>query len=129
MQLVKAIQLQKVQSVLRPLYNIKLVGVIFGCIWLAFVGFLIRYSLSWEKIFFVISAGIHWIVSAVAVGVYIYHMSLLREVNNSDNVVETQRKLARLEASSLQIGRILLVQLPVFVSFQMTPLCLPHRNA
>ncbi|UYQ94586.1 hypothetical protein MKQ68_05710 [Chitinophaga horti] len=121
MRIVKEIQLQKVDAVMRPLYNIKLVGVVFGLIWLAFIAFLIRYSLTFDKIFFVISAGIHWIVSAIAVGVYIYHMSLIRSMSNSGNVMDTQRKLARLESSSLQVARVSFVQLPVFVTFQVKP--------
>ncbi|WP_295129158.1 hypothetical protein [uncultured Chitinophaga sp.] len=119
--LVKEVQLQKAHTELRQLSAIKLAFIVFGIAWLAFIGVLIRYSLTWDKIFFVVSAGIHWIVSAVAVAVYIHHMVLIRQANSSGNVVDTQRKLAALETSSLQIGRLLLVQLPVFVSFQMNP--------
>lgn len=114
------IQLMKASSALKRLRTYRWIGIIFGVIWLAFIGFLIYHSLEWNKIAFVISAGIHWLVSAYAVVVYIMHLQLLDQFDNSSSIVEAQQTLVILYTSNLRILGILLLQLPVFSTWYMS---------
>lgn len=123
------IQLMKASSSLKPVRRTRWVGIVFGFCWLAFIGFLISQSLEWSKIAFVISAGIHFMVSAYAVIVYIQHLHLLDEFDNSNTIIEAQQKLVILYSSNLRILGILLLQLPVFSTWYMSPEWLHHSPA
>ena len=114
------LQKLKASSVLKPLKGTRWLGIIFGLIWLLFLAFLIWNSLTISKIFFVVSAGIHFIVSAVAIGVYIRHLALIKQFDNSRTIVEAQQKLVMLSTSNLKILGVLWLQLPVFSTFYMS---------
>lgn len=114
------IQKLKASSALRSLKGIKWLGILFGIVWVLFIGFLLWHSLSFSKLFFVVSAAIHLIVSVIAIGVYIKHLVLIHQFDNSQSIVEAQQKLVMLNTSSLQVLRLLLVQLPVFSTFYIT---------
>lgn len=113
------IQLMKASSALNPVRRTRWTGIIFGILWLSFIGFLIYHSLSWSKIAFVISAVIHFLVSAYAIIVYIEHLILLNQFDNSNSIIEAQQKLVLLSTSNLRILGILLLQLPVFSTWIM----------
>lgn len=114
------IQKLKAASALHSLKGVKWLGILFGIVWVLFVGFLLWHSLSFHKIFFVVSAVIHLVVSIIAIGVYIKHLILIHQFDNSQSIVEAQQKLVMLNTSSLQVLRLLLVQLPVFSTFYIT---------
>jgi hypothetical protein len=114
------IQKLKASSALHSLKGIKWLGILLGVVWVLFIGFLLWHSLSFSKIFFVVSAAIHLIVSFIAIGVYIKHLVLIHQFDNSQSIVEAQQKLIMLNTSSLQVLRLLLVQLPVFSTFYIT---------
>jgi hypothetical protein len=111
------IQKLKASSALRPSKGIKWIGILFGIVWVFFVGFLLWHSLSFSKIFFVVSAAINLIVSSIAIAIYIKHLVLIKQFDNSETIVEAQQKLVMLNTSNLQVLRLLLVQLPVFSTF------------
>jgi hypothetical protein len=114
------IQKLKASSALRRLKGIKWTGILFGMVWVLFVGFLLWHSLTVDKIFFVVSAAINLIVSTIAIAIYIRHLVLINEFDNSATIVEAQQKLVMLNTSNLQVLRLLLVQLPVFSTFFIT---------
>lgn len=119
--LVREIQTQKAKSILRSVARIKVVMLILGVLWVLFLGFLLVHSLSYQKIFFVISAGMIMIFNIIAIVVYIKHLVLLGQIDNSENIVHTQKKLAELEASTISIVRILFLQSPFYATFWWTP--------
>ncbi|CAN5490027.1 hypothetical protein BH10BAC2_BH10BAC2_11970 [soil metagenome] len=115
-----ALQTQKAKTTLRSLVWFKAVTLIPGILWVWFLVFLIIHSQLPEKIFFVISAGVIALVTAIAVLVYVKHIILIRQINNSANVTDTQLKLAKLQTSTLQIVRILFLQSPFYTTWFLT---------
>lgn len=113
-QIIAELQQQKAKKVLKPAKNIKLFAVVAGIIYIAFLTFLVLNSLSFEKIFFVASLSISIVITLIAVAYYIYHIKLINEIDNSNSIVQIQEKLSTLQASTLNVVRILLLQLPFY---------------
>jgi len=123
LQCFEALQKQKATSKLKSLINLKAFIAFLGIVWVAFLSFLVYHSLELSKIFFVVSVSAIIIVNIIAIVVYITHIVWLKQINNSDNIVSTQQKLARLQTSTMWITRILFLQTPFhttwFISFKM----------
>lgn len=119
--LVREMQTQKAKSILRSVARIKVVMLILGVLWVLFLGFLLVNSLSYQKIFFVISTGMIIIFNIIAIAVYIKHLVLLAQIDNSNSIVHTQKKLAELEASTISIVRVLFLQSPFYTTFWWAP--------
>ena len=117
----EAIQTQKAKSKLNSLARFKTWVILAGIIWVAFLAFLIYHSLSFSKIFFVISAGMIALFNVVAILVYIKHVIWIRQIDNSESVVDVQQKAAKLQTSTLQIVRILFLQMPFYTTWWFTP--------
>ncbi len=116
---IEEIQKNKIKTVLASAKPIKIFTIIIGVFWLIFVDSLIIKAFSYEYLFFVVSAGIHSLVSKIAIGTYIYHLILIDQIDNSQTIIEVQEKLANLQTSTLQITRLLFLQLPLFTTFQI----------
>lgn len=119
--LVREVQTQKAKSVIRSMKGIKVIMLLLGIVWVLFLGFLLYHSLTWQKVFFVISAGAIMIFNIIAIAVYIRHLVLIRQIDNSNSVVHTQKKLAELQASTIRIVGILFLQSPFYTTFWYTP--------
>lgn len=117
LQCFETLQFQKAKSRLKSLMTFKIVMVFLGVLWIMFLGYLLYHSLEWSKIFFVISVGAIIVFNMVAIIVYIQHTVLIRRVNNSENVMDTQKKIARMQMSTLRITRILFLQAPFYCTF------------
>ncbi len=117
----EAIQTQKAKSKLNALGRFKTWAIVAGILWVAFLAFLIYHSLTFSKIFFVLSAGIIALTTLIAVIVYIQHVIWIRQIDNSESVVDVQKKAAKLQTSTLQIVRILFLQMPFYTTFWFTP--------
>lgn len=123
LQCFEALQKQKAVSKLKGLINLKAFIAFLGIIWVAFLSFLVYHSLELSKIFFVVSVSAIIVINIIAIVVYITHIVWLKQINNSDNIVSTQQKLARLQTSTMWITRILFLQTPFhttwFISVRM----------
>ena len=108
-------------SKLKSLRRFKTWAIVAGMLWVAFLAFLIYHSFTFSKIFFVLSAGIIALTTLIAVIVYIQHVIWIRQIDNSESVVEVQKKAAKLQTSTLQIVRILFLQMPFYTTFWFTP--------
>ncbi len=126
---IESIQMQKARTKLNALQTGKIIMILLGILWSGVLFFLVLNSLVWSKIFFVVSAGAIALASAVAVGVYIYHVVLISQINQSDSIVATQQKLAKLQSSTLQIVRILWLQMPFYCTWFITPQMMAASNA
>ncbi|MEO6134649.1 MAG: hypothetical protein ABIP35_05820 [Ginsengibacter sp.] len=111
------LQTRKAKSKLKALILVKLVVMLVGVLWVLFVGYLVYHSLEITKIFFVISASAIMIFTSWAVFVYGQHLVLLRKINNTDSVVKNQALIARLQFSTINITRILFLQMPFYCTF------------
>lgn len=119
--LVRELQTQKAKSVVRSMTGIKVFTLVVGILWVLFLGVLVTGSFTFQRIFFVVSAGMVMIFNIIAIAVYIRHLVLMRQINNSDSVVHTQKKLAELEASTIRITGILFLQAPFYTTFWLSP--------
>lgn len=105
------LQTQKAKSKLASLANFKWMTVIIGIVYVLFLGVLL-YFVRWKHIYFTVSMGMIALITVVAIVVYIKHIVLIRQITYSDSITETQEKLAVLQSSTINIGRILWLQLP-----------------
>jgi hypothetical protein len=113
----ETMQKQKAKSKLKALINFKIFAVALGILWVLFLGYLFFNSLEMSKIFFLISCGAIMIVTSIAIIVYLYHIVLLKKIDNSENVVKTQETIAHLQLSTVNITRILFLQSPFYCTF------------
>jgi len=108
------LQQQKAKKALRPAKRIKLFAVIAGIIYVLVLAYLVYHSLSFEKIFFVGSLSISIVITTIAIATYIHQLVLINEIDNSEHVIYIQQRLAKLQASTLKIVGLLLLQLPFY---------------
>ena len=114
------LQKQKAVSKLRSLLNFKIVAIVLGMIWVWFLGYLFYYSLGRSQVFFAISSGAILLITLVAIAVYISHVVLIYNINNTENVIKAQEKIAHLQISTINITRILFLQTPFYCTFWWT---------
>ncbi len=115
-----SMQTQKTQSKLNALAAFKTVAVIIGVLWSALLGLLI-YGNHGKNIYFTVSIGMIMLFSIIAIVVYIKHIVLIRQLDYSASITETQKKLAGLQASTINIVRILWLQMPFYCTWFWTP--------
>jgi len=78
--------------------------------------------------FFIFSASIQVLLTAIALIIYVYQLITIYQVEISDPILQTQEKLAQLKISTLWSARILLLQLPVWTTFWWNPTMLTDWN-
>jgi hypothetical protein len=119
--LVREIQTQKAKSAIRSMRGIKVFTLLAGILWVLVLGVLVFNSLQFERIFLVVSAGMIMVFNIVAIAAYIRHLVLMSRISNSESVVQTQKQLAMLQASTISVTRILFLQAPFYTTFWFTP--------
>lgn len=67
--------------------------------------------------FFLFSATVQVLLTAIALLIYVYQLTRIYQVDISDPILQTQKKLAQLKISTLWATRILFLQLPVWTTF------------
>ncbi|MDB5210246.1 MAG: hypothetical protein JWQ30_1073 [Sediminibacterium sp.] len=107
----ETIQQQKAASKLNALARFKTGAVILGILWILFLAVLV-WGNKFENPYFGVSVSIIMLFSAYAVVVYIKHIILIRRLNYDGNIIDTQKKLSALQASTFQSTRILWLQMP-----------------
>jgi len=113
-------QKQKVKSKLNKLVWQKLFLVIVGILYVYVLFLLIYYSLQWSKIFFIVSAASIAIITSIAIIVYIKQLFIINQINQTDSVVDAQKKISILQTGTLQITRILFLQAPFYCTWFLT---------
>ncbi|NSL87395.1 hypothetical protein [Chitinophaga solisilvae] len=116
--LVEQLGSDKINSSFSSLTRFKIIAVIFGFIWIAFVGFLLYHN--YRQVFFVISAVSSILFSAMAIAGYLYQIRLIRKINFSADVLLTQQQLAMLHISVLRTMRLLWLSMPPYTFFFIT---------
>lgn len=118
--LVTEIQTQKARTALRPLKAIKIVAVILGIIWSLFLSVLVVLAITYMtpySLFFILSAMAVIVITVTAIVVYIRQVALIQQIDNDSNVLDTQKKLVRLQLSTISIVRILMLSAPFYTTF------------
>jgi hypothetical protein len=111
----------KVYHYISSMKPIKIFTILTGIIWVGLGTIILSrayfYAFSDMNIFFLISASIQVGLTAIALFIYLYQIITIYQVDNSDPILKTQKKLAGLKISTLWVTRILFLQLPVWTTF------------
>jgi hypothetical protein len=107
----------KAKSLISKIRPYKYVGLLFGIPWLILVNFLCFIGIKSGGIFFPISFGVISIIYYIAIGIYIYHLFLVNQINRSDSVIEVQEKMAEIKSSDILATRIAILQIPLWSIF------------
>lgn len=111
----------KAQNVITSMKPTKVFTLIVGIIWVlilgSILGNLIANHLGDISIFFLFSAIIQVLLTAFTIGVYIYQIDLINKIDFSMPVLTIQEKISKLKISTLNVTRLLFLQLPVWTIF------------
>lgn len=106
-------QMQKAKSRLSSLVRFKLIAIVPGILWILFLGILI-YGNRLKNLYFTVSLSMILLFTLVAMVVYIKQIVLIRRIDYSESVTDTQIKLSNLQLSTLWIVRVLWLQMPFY---------------
>ncbi|MBW8327420.1 MAG: hypothetical protein K0M50_21830 [Prolixibacteraceae bacterium] len=118
----------KVQSLLKSMRPIKVFIIITGIVWVIFVDVLIINFFHIASPFLLISAILHVLLTKLAIGIYLYQVILIYQVDISEPVLATQDKLASLKSSTLWVARLSFLQLPIWTIFYWNRSMLENGN-
>lgn len=111
----------KVHNFLSSMKPIKIFAILVGFLWVGLGTFILSDiyidAFSEANKFFLFSATIQVVLTAIALWMYLYQLIKIYEVNSYDPILETQEKLVQLRISTLWSARILFLQLPVWTTF------------
>lgn len=111
----------KAQNVLASMKPTKLFTLIVGIIWViglgSILGNLIVNHSGDVSLFFLVSAIIQVLLTAITIGIYVYQIDLINKIDFSEPVLTIQEKVSKLKISTLNVTRLLFLQLPVWTTF------------
>lgn len=114
--LLENMQKQKAELKLNRLAKYKTWVALLGIIWTLFLAILV-YGNGFKNPFFSVSVLMMALCNLAAVIIYIKHVVLIKQLDYSHSITDTQKRLTRLETSTFNIGRILWLQLPFYTTF------------
>ena len=111
----------KAQNVLSSMKPIKIFTLVVGILWVIGLG-IVLFNLfvnAYDKVslFFLYSATTQVLLTAISVAVYVYQLVLINEIDFSGSVLTIQEKVSKLKISTLNVTRLLFLQLPVWTTF------------
>lgn len=118
--IIAELQQQKAKKALKPARNYKIIAVLVGIVYVAMIVYFLYYLGPFASIFIKLSIGIHLLVTVLAIGMYMNQLVLIRQIDCSENVIQMQQKLARLQTSTIKVIGICFLQLPVFATWNIT---------
>lgn len=113
-------QRQKARSSLKPVIGIKLFALLLGVLWVSFLGILV-FAVGWTNPYFSISLSMVILFTLLAMAAYAWHLTILLSIKYEDNVLVTQAKIAKLKLSTIQMLRIIILQLPFYCTWFWSP--------
>lgn len=113
----------KVNSLLSSMKPGKIFLLVFGVLWVAVLGsFVLNQFINaygYFSPFFLYSLALQVLLTAVSIVFYMYQLELIRKIDFGQPILSIQRKLNRLQLSTLQVNRILFLQLPLWTTFYL----------
>jgi hypothetical protein len=122
--IIREMQTQQAEEKISSFRRNQVFGVVGGIIWILFLVFLIVHALN--NIYFVISVGFIALFNIFAVTAYIRHLAMLDKVNITDSITGAQQKLATIQTSLNNVGRILVLQTPFYCTFWYSQYLVDH---
>lgn len=111
----------KVHNLLSSMKPLKIVALLVGFLWVVLGTIMLSpiylYSFSDANKFFLFSATIQVVITAIALCIYIYQLIKIYEVNSYAPILEAQEKLVQLRIATLWSVKILFLQLPLWTTF------------
>lgn len=126
-------QINKAKTKLKALLLPKTIGIVLGLGWISLmfllIYFCIRYSpMSVGKFFFVGSISMIFLSTGLAVFLYVKDIFIIKQIDNSESLTITQRKLATLQFSIMKSVRILWLQLPFYTTWYLNDELIMHGS-
>ena len=118
--LITELQQQKAKNALRPAKNYKIIAVIVGLTYASLIAYFLYHIYPIASIFLNISVAIHFFVTVIAIAMYIRQLVLISEIDQSENIVQMQQKMAKLQSSTIKVIGICFLQMPVFATCNIT---------
>ena len=118
----------KAMSALARAKPMKIFGIVVGIPWIIFLGTLLMIGILRGGIFFTSSVAAIMVITIISLTIYIYHLILINQVNNTDSVVEAQEKMAKIKTSSIRGTRIAFLQLPFWTTFHLNMAMFENPN-
>lgn len=113
-----ALQTEKAESKIRSFVKGHTAVMVLGIVWVIFLSFLVYHSL--DEFYFPLSVSLLVVFNVFAVIAYIRHIAILTSVSIEESITETQRKIALVRTSDNLVGRILLLQTPLYCTWWYT---------
>jgi len=122
----------KVHNFLSSMKPIKIFTLLVGILWVS-IGIIILGNIyinafSEANKFFLFSATVQVLLTAIALIIYTYQLITIYQVDITEPILKTQKKLANLKISTLWVTRILFLQLPVWTTFWWNSSMLENGN-
>lgn len=118
----------KTRSLLTSMTPLKIFTIVCGILWVGFIDMLIFHLFHVATSFFLVSAIILSLLNKLAIGIYLYQLILIHQVDINEPVLATQEKLSSLKSSTIWVARLLFLQLPVWTTFYLNENMLINGN-
>ena len=111
----------KTKSLLSSMTPLKIFTIIVGMLWVGIGGTIVVnlfvHAYASVSPFFLYSAAFQLLLTAIGIGIYLYQLVLIHQMDITDTLIKTQKRLTQLKSSTLWVARILFLQLPVWTTF------------
>ncbi|GAA4314619.1 hypothetical protein GCM10023149_10830 [Mucilaginibacter gynuensis] len=124
--IIKDMQTQKAENKINAFRNQLILGVVLGTLWLVILGLAVFDHLG--NIYFVISASFIIFFNLYAVIKYAQHAGQLYNIDLNGNITQAQEKLAAIQLSGIDVGRILILQTPFYCTFWYNDTLVAHAG-
>ncbi len=117
--IIAELQQQKAKSALKPARNYKYVAVLVGLVYAAMIAYFWYHLNSIAPVFMNLSIGIHLMITLIATAMYVHQLVMINQIDISENIVQMQQKMAKLQSSTLKVIGICFLQFPVFATWNI----------
>lgn len=124
--IIREMQAQKAEAGINSFKRNQVIGVVAGILWIMFLVFLTLHGLS--NIYFATSVGLLALFNIFAVAAYIRHLALLSAIDLTDSITQSQQKLVAIQTSLNNVGRILVLQTPLYCTFYYSDYLVAHAG-
>jgi hypothetical protein len=111
----------QVYNLLASMKPIKIFTLLVGILWVGIGGIVLTniflFAFEDANKFFLFSAGIQVALTAIGIIIYLYQLIAIYQIDITEPILKTQKRIAKLKSSTLWVTRILILQLPVWTTF------------
>lgn len=109
----------KASKAIRKTKAAKYLGIILGILWVLFLDSLAIIGWVSGNWLFSTSLIVISLLTKIAIGTYIYHLILIHQIDHAHSVISVQERIAKLKTSSIQVTRIMALQLPFWTTWYL----------